>query len=138
MNCNRLAPFYECIEKAAFGGRLQRHRTAFLAAAEDKRHALVLGDGDGRFTQVLTRTYPELRIDSVEISAGMLAQARKRLTSDSHITLIEADAFEIRLPEAYYDIVFTHFFLDCFNTEQVAALLRRVSLALTPRAVWVI
>lgn len=138
MNCDRIAPFYEGVEKAVFGGRLQRHRTIFLAAAEGKRHALVLGDGDGRFSAVLARTYPKLHIDCVEISAGMLAQARRRLACESHVKLIQADAFEVRLPEAHYDVIFTHFFLDCFDTESVAALLRRFSLALASRAVWVV
>ena len=80
MNCDRIAPFYRIFETAAFGRRLQKHRLVYLTAAAEKRRALILGDGDGRFTEVLTRAYPNLQIDSLELSAGMIAEARKRLT----------------------------------------------------------
>ena len=136
MNCDWIAPYYELFERAAFGGRLQRHRVAYLDAAADKRKALVLGDGDGRFTQELARAYPELYIDCVEMSAGMVREARKRV--GLRVNLIQRDVFDLALTPEAYDVVFTHFFLDCFDVNQLASLMARVSRGLTRDAVWIV
>jgi len=136
MNCDRIAPFYRFFEHAAFGGRLQRHRLAFQYAAEGKRRALVLGDGDGRFTEALALSYPDLEIDSIELSAGMVMQARKR--AGKRVSIIGADVMEFPFARARYDVVFTHFFLDCFSISDLDKLISRVSEALTAEAVWVV
>jgi len=136
MNCDRIAPFYRFFEQAAFGGRLQRHRLAFQSAADGKRHALILGDGDGRFTEALALSYPDLAIDSIELSAGMAAEARKR--ARGNVSIQQGDVFEFPFRPASYDVVFTHFFLDCFEGESLDSLITRVSEALTPEASWVV
>jgi ubiquinone/menaquinone biosynthesis C-methylase UbiE len=138
MNCDRIAPVYELFEKAAFGGKLQRHRVTYLEAAKGGRFVLVLGDGDGRFTEALATAYPELEIDSIEMSAGMVSEARGRLGSKSGVRVIRDDALRVCLRQAHYDTVFTHFFLDCFEADDVSELVRRVSEAIRPGAVWVV
>jgi ubiquinone/menaquinone biosynthesis C-methylase UbiE len=136
MNCDRIAPFYRFFERAAFGERLQRHRLAFQCAAEEKRRALILGDGDGRFTEALALSYPDLDMDCIELSAGMVEQARKR--AGSKVSITQGDVLEFPFTRASYDLVFTHFFLDCFSASELERVITRVSEALTPEAVWVV
>lgn len=136
MNCDRIAPFYGWIERAAFGRRLESHRLYFMAAAQTRTRALVLGDGDGRFTAAMAEAYPALAIDSIDISGGMLAQARRRVPERVH--LMQRDILRSELPEAGYDIVFTHFFLDCFDGGELAKLIPKIADALSRDAVWVI
>ena len=136
MNCDRIAPFYKWFEKAAFGERLQRHRVTFSWAASDKKRVLVLGDGDGRFVEALITQYPHLEIDCVEISAGMVSETRKR--AGDKVRVIQGDAFYFPFPPRYYDIAFTHFFLDCFNANQLANLVPLISAALDGSAVWIV
>jgi ubiquinone/menaquinone biosynthesis C-methylase UbiE len=138
MNCDRIAPFYRMFETLAFGTRLQHHRLVFLDAAANKHRALILGDGDGRFTQALTCAYPTLPIDSVDLSPGMLIQARRRLLTNPNVSLTHADALKFPFPVATYDILFTHFFLDCFNPEDLATLIPRISQSLCPKGTWII
>jgi ubiquinone/menaquinone biosynthesis C-methylase UbiE len=138
MNCDRIAPFYQFLEKLTFGARLQQHRIAFLKAAAGKQRVLIVGDGDGRFTQALAKAYPDVAIDCVEVSAGMLAQTRKRLPANPQVRLIQADARCCEFRGNYYQAVFTHFFLDCFATDAASLIVRRVSQALTREAVWVV
>jgi ubiquinone/menaquinone biosynthesis C-methylase UbiE len=135
MNCNWIAPWYWLFERAAFGGRLQRHRVCFLDAAEGKRRALILGDGDGRFSQALSLSYPDLEIDSIELSAGMVAEARKR--AGTRVQITQGDVMRVSLSGSY-DLIFTHFFLDCFDAESLEELVTRVSEVLTPDASWVV
>jgi ubiquinone/menaquinone biosynthesis C-methylase UbiE len=150
MNCDGIAPFYVWIERVAFGKRLERHRVAFLESAEGARRALVLGDGDGRFVTALAVKYPGLAIDCVELSGKMVALARKRLGEGGGrgVRFVQGDALKAALPcpclggggagLSSYDIVYSHFFLDCFSTEQVAMLARRIAEVSGPVARWVI
>src|SRR6185437_1080687 len=52
---DRLARVYRWMEWLSFGPYLSRCRRAFLPQLRDARRALVLGDGDGRFTAALLR-----------------------------------------------------------------------------------
>lgn len=138
MNCDRIAPFYQVLERTAFSQRLQNHRIAFIDAANAKQRALILGDGDGRFAEALAIAYPCLEIHFIEKSAGMIAQASKRLKSHGNVRLLTGDALRFEFQPNIYDILFTHFFLDCFDTGQVQKLAARISNALTPDATWII
>jgi len=138
MNCDRIAPVYRWLEYAAFGQQLEKHRIAFLHAAAGRRHALVLGDGDGRFTHALAIDYPDLEIDFLDISAGMIRRARKRLASFPKVRIFQADALQFTFPEEQYEIVFTHFFLDCFTSADLEVLMPHVARSLAPRASWIV
>jgi hypothetical protein len=54
------------------------------------------------------------------------------------VTLHQADARFFVPPENAYDLVVTHFFLDCLFEPEVAALIERVTTRLTPDARWVV
>jgi ubiquinone/menaquinone biosynthesis C-methylase UbiE len=138
MNCDGIAPFYVWIERAAFGKRLERHRLAFLERAAGARRALVLGDGDGRFVAELAARYPELGIDCVELSARMVALAKKRLgRKGQSVNLVQGDALTVPLP-CPYDIVYSHFFLDCFTAQRISVLAGRIAGVSGPGTRWVI
>ena len=70
----------------------------------------------------------------------MLALARRRLAGDGRavprVRFEHADVFSASLAPAHYDAVVTLFFLDCFSTEQVAALRDRIQPSLKPGAAW--
>jgi ubiquinone/menaquinone biosynthesis C-methylase UbiE len=138
MNCDFIAPFYEWFEKAAFGGKLQKHRVTFLAAAKNKQRALILGDGDGRFAEALIKACPELHIDSVDLSLGMVLEARKRCRETDRVRVIHSDVFQLDSATNPYDIAFSHFFLDCFDSEELFSLVQLVSSNLEAHALWII
>jgi SAM-dependent methyltransferase len=163
MNCDGIAPFYVWIERAAFGKRLERHRLAFLDCAAGARRALVLGDGDGRFVAALAARYPGLGIDCVELSARMVALAKKRLGhKGQRVCIVQGDALTVPLPfpglggggaalAAWkggllagmpalprYDVVYSHFFLDCFTAGQISVLAGRIASASGAGTRWVI
>ena len=60
MSFDRLAPFYRTLEVLTFGRALWICRTRLLGDFLAVRRALVLGDGDGRFTaKLLGRIAPD-------------------------------------------------------------------------------
>jgi len=137
MNCDSIARWYRWMEYAAFGNTLQQRRTAFLADVADARRALVLGDGDGRFLSRLVEQSALAQIDYVDLSRRMLELAQAR-AGTGRVTYHQADALEIALPERGYDLIVTHFFLDCFDESTVEALVDRVAVAACPHARWLV
>jgi SAM-dependent methyltransferase len=138
-NFSPLAPFYRWMELASFGPFLQRCRCAFVDALADRRRALILGDGDGRFTARLLRANPEIQIDAVDASPAMLDELRRRAGLDAnrvHTTCADARYWQPASPP--YDLVVTHFFLDCLTTAEVQSLANKVHAAVTPGAQWLI
>jgi hypothetical protein len=67
-----------------------------------------------------------------------VAVARHRLNSMPRVNISQGDALEYRLPQSTYDVVFTHFFLDCFNNSQVAILAKRLSDSLNSQGIWIV
>ena len=137
MNCDAIAPWYRWLEYAGFGRALQRRREAFLGQVADARRVLVLGDGDGRALAALLRANTQATVDYVDLSARMLQLARAR-AGDRRVVYHRADALMMPLEEGEYDLIVTHFFLDCFDARDQARLIERVGRAASPRARWVV
>jgi hypothetical protein len=71
----------------------------------------------------------------------MLRQAAQRLPSGAQVRLVHADALECdttAFPEAPFDLIVTHFFLDCFDEAEIASLVSRVNGAAEDQALWVV
>lgn len=135
---DRLAPVYRWLECLAFGMDLETARFFHFDHLRERRHVLVLGEGDGRFLEQLVRHFPCLAVDCVDASAAMLQRAKARLTpaENSRVTFRNEDALLADFGVGAYDAVVTLFFLDCFTTEELAGLIDRVQLALCEDACW--
>jgi len=122
------------------GGILQRCRTSFLEEAKGCRHALLLGEGPGRFLTELLRADPSVEVTCIERSPRMITEARQQLSSAdlARVRFEQADARIWFAPFNTYDLVVTNFFLDCFRREELQALIRRISAAATPDARWLL
>jgi len=137
VNCNRIARWYRWVEYAGFGRTLERRREAFLGDVSDARRVLVLGDGDGRALAALLVAVPQACVDYIDVSARMLELARTR-AGTKHVNYRCEDARTTPLPSAEYDLIVTHFFLDCFDETDLEPLIARLSEAATPQARWLI
>jgi SAM-dependent methyltransferase len=137
VNCDRIAPWYRWLEYAGFGLALERRREAFLNDVADARRVLALGDGDGRALAALLASAPHACVDYIDVSARMLESARARAGSE-HVNYRCEDARIARLPAAEYDLIVTHFFLDCFDEKDLERLVARLAGAATPQARWLI
>jgi SAM-dependent methyltransferase len=136
---NRLARLYRWMEVASFGPWLWWCRCAWLGEFTGCRHALVIGDGDGRFTRRLLDINSSLVVDAVDASPAMLAALMRRAGPHANrvrIHLADARAWQPQNPP--YDLVVTHFFLDCLSTDEAAALALTVSTAVSERALWLV
>lgn len=138
---DRIARPYRWLEYLSFGPLLQHTRTHWLSAISNCRSALVLGDGDGRFTAALLAANPEIRIHAVDLSPAMLNLLAYRCNA-ANPAMFSTETADLRLwsppANARYDLVATHFFLDCLTTEEISALAQRLTPAITPEATWLV
>lgn len=143
---DRIARAYRWMERLTFGPALWRCRTRFLPQLAGRRRALLLGDGNGRFTAALLGTNPHLHADAVDSSAAMLRLLVQRVRNtqpdaSARLRTHHADApdFVRALPESpQYDLIVTHFFLDCFAQREVESLTRNLALRIRPDALWLV
>lgn len=142
MSFDRIAPHYRWMEWLLAGGKLQRCRTAFIREIAAPRDVLMLGEGNGRCLAELLPAFPAARFVCVDASARMLdcahERVRKRGFGDGRIEFIHADALSWPAPAGRFDLVVTHFFLDCFTPGQLAELIPRLACAATSEARWLL
>ncbi len=141
-NFNRIARLYRWLEYLTLGTALENCRTHYLPQLLDRRHALVLGDGDGRFLAQLLASNPDLHADAVDTSATMLQLLRQHCeaatpNTTTRLRTQHANALTIPLEDSY-DLVVTHFFLDCLTQPDLDTLISRINPTLTPGALWLI
>jgi hypothetical protein len=149
-NFDSIARAYRWMEYLTFGTILERCRFQFLSECCQSRQALILGDGDGRFIAQLFATNPVLRADAVDLSPAMLNQLTRRVnrtkrdcTSTLHpgetrLRTICADVRNFFPEAAEYDLIVSHFLLDCLTDREVEHLVNNVIPRLAPNSLWLI
>ena len=144
-NFDLIARPYRWLEYLTMGRALERCREHFLPQLSDRTHAFVLGDGDGRFLSRLLVSNPTLYADAVDTSTAMLRLLRNRCEAEgprtsTRLTIHQADALDFAksIPPSQYDLVTTHFFLDCLTQAEIETLAYSVASKLAPNAIWVV
>jgi SAM-dependent methyltransferase len=138
-NFNWLARLYRWMELFSFGPWLMLCRCAFLNECLNSCRALALGDGDGRFTARLLRENPAIRIDAVDASPAMLsALSRRAGPHNARLRTHQADVRSLQLANPAYDLIITHFFLDCLDSEEVQALAACLGGVASPGSLWIV
>jgi SAM-dependent methyltransferase len=141
---DRLAPWYERIERLRFGSRLHRWRSRWIDELPADCPTLLLGDGDGRLLASLlesrdrragmeTGVRPAPRIVSIDISAAMLAVQRLRIASYRLADAVEfrrADLREVDLGRERFGLIVAAFCLDAFAPNELRRLSRQIAGAL--------
>jgi SAM-dependent methyltransferase len=137
-NFNRIARPYRYLEYLALGPILQRTRTHFLPHLLDRKHALIFGDGDGRFLARLLAGNAILDAVAVDISSGMLKLLRGRCShAASRLRTINENALRV-IPTPEKDLIVTHFFLDCLDQRDVNTLVANIAHPVSPGTLWLI
>jgi trans-aconitate methyltransferase len=139
-NFNSLAHLYRWLEYLSFGPFLWRCRIHFLPQLTHCRRALILGDGDGRFTARLLRANSNIEITAIDASPRMIEALQQ--AAAPHQDRLTTQVADIRTWQPTqpnrYDLIVTHFFLDCLNTGEIADLTSRLTPYLAPNALWLV
>jgi len=138
-----VARAYRWLEYITFGRLLEHVRFAHIPCITDRSRALLLGDGDGRFLARLAIDNQALHAEAVDSSAKMLALLRSRISevgAGDRVTFTQADIIDEKFQPcgSGYDLVVTHFFLDCFTECEVETIVDRVLPTLAQESIWII
>jgi ubiquinone/menaquinone biosynthesis C-methylase UbiE len=138
-----LAPWYRTLERIAFGDDLQRCRVACLGEIAAPRRAVIVGEGNGRFLCELLRLHPEVEVDCIDASQRMLQLARRRVEDElpdraGCVRYLHQDITLWVAPEHHYDLVVTHFLLDCFADAALTGIVKKLARAATDDANWLL
>jgi SAM-dependent methyltransferase len=141
-NFNFIARPYRWLEYLTLGKALEDCRTFYLPQLLDRRSTLALGDGDGRFLAQLLTQNPNLQADAVDTSSTMLQLLRKRCEATSsnastRLRTYQTSALTFPLKESY-DLIVTHFFLDCLTQPELDTLVDRIAKHIRPGTLWLI
>jgi SAM-dependent methyltransferase len=137
-NFDRVARIYRWAEYLSLGPLLERTREHYLPQLRHRRHALALGDGDGRFLARLLQQNPTLQATAVDTSAAMLHQLRARCHfAEGRLQTMQASALETSA-DAQTDLIITHFFLDCLTQTEVETLTTRLAAQVSSGALWLV
>lgn len=136
---DNLANAYCALERLLFGQKLNQSRHHGLTVLEPDmpQRALILGDGDGRFSYYALRKSPNLQIDSIERSSKMRDLAQSRIQKlgasfENRHQYISTDARSFSFPNSEYDIVVVQYFLDCFHTTDANSFIENFARTLKP------
>ena len=138
-NFDRIARSYRVLEYMTLGPALQRCRTYFLPQFAGRRHALVLGDGDGRFVVRLLAANRGITAEAVDTSPAMLHILRQRCGAEgaARLQTYQRDALDHN-PSAQTDLIAAHFFFDCLTQPELDALIERLARKVRPDALWLV
>jgi SAM-dependent methyltransferase len=129
------------LETILAGGVLQCCRTEFLAHVSGCRRALLLGEGPGRFLVELLRINPNAEVVCLEQSPRMIREAawqvKRNGLANQHLRFEKCDALQWK-PSGKFDLVVSHFFLDCFPPDALAYVTGKVAAATTENACWLL
>lgn len=145
-NFNLIARPYRYLEYLTLGNTLERTRLHYLPSVAQQRHALVLGDGDGRFLAALLAQNSTLQADTVDTSATMLHLLHQRCEAAApnaarRLRTHHIDALTYTsqtTTDKKYDLVVTNFFIDCLTQPDLEALIARITPTLAPHALWLV
>jgi len=142
VNFDLIARPYRTLEHITLGRALERTRLHYLPTAAHSTNVLVLGDGDGRFLAFLLAANPNLRATAIDTSAAMLRLLRQRCEAtipdaDKRLRIVQSDALTFA-PAESYDLIVTHFFLDCFSQLDLDSLISRLAPSLAPKGLWLL
>jgi SAM-dependent methyltransferase len=135
MSFDILAPHYRWMERFLAQGKLQRCRMHGLDAALGAERLLLVGEGHGRFLEVLGKYGCAGAITCVDASARMQEVAKGK-AEGLDVRFVHADILDWEPPGAGYDFLATHFFLDCFEGGQLAKVVGKLGEGVVPGGVW--
>ena len=142
MSFDAVAPWYRWLERLRFGGLLQEARVALVEAWEGDppNKVLVLGDGDGRFVAEAKKQWPKAQFTLVDASVRMMSFAKRRLAQHENVNFVvtPVEDYLDGARNRQFDLMVSHFFLDCFHEDTLRQLVPRLANMLSEKGQWLV
>ena len=126
---NRIAPYYDKLARLVFGDRLERAQKTHLNMIDANSSVLIVGGGTGAILEYLEERNIRLDVDFVELSSGMIEEARNRNYKLVRPTYYQMDIMNFK--GSNYDYILINFFFDQYNFQEAKNILNRLEIALS-------
>ena len=141
MNFNRIAPYFERLEKIVFRNQMQLCRTVHLPDLPHLEKVAMVGEGDGRFLLEFLKQTNCPHVHYIDSSQVMLELAHTRISRQfpealPRVRFYECDLAKANLPEDQYNLVVTNFFLDVFKEPTLSQSIGRIADSCSNDAIW--
>ncbi|MCA9022819.1 MAG: class I SAM-dependent methyltransferase, partial [Planctomycetaceae bacterium] len=138
---NRVAPWFERLEKIVFRDQMQSCRTTHLSDLPAIKKAALIGEGNGAFLVQFLKHCNCEEIHYIDSSKTMLELAQKRMQKHvvpglKRIEFYNLDLSLESMPDQNYDLVVTNFFLDVFNEATLYDVVSKITSACAQDALW--
>jgi ubiquinone/menaquinone biosynthesis C-methylase UbiE len=135
-NYDNAAWFYDRLSRIIYGRALIKAQTSFLHLIPANSKVLIAGGGTGWILEEIGKIHPSgLHITYVELSAKMMARAKKRNAGGNTVIYVNAPVEEAGLqPE--YNVVITPFLLDSLPPAVFDTVFKRLDSLLDPSGMW--
>ena len=129
MTFNRVANSYQWMEKIVFRNDLEKARNFHVSLVRDAESILLLGDGDGKFLEKIFEIGTDAQILSVDSSSEMIRLSQSKIHKTGlDVRYVCQDLKYFEFTENFKpDLIFAHFFLDCFTENEVILIVNRLS-----------
>jgi len=135
-NYDNIASYYDFLSQLVFGSSLIKAQSLFLNYVKPKSSILIVGGGTGRILEYLAREHASgLVITYVEISAKMIAAARKRDWKQNQVYFVHQAVEDFGSP-VQYDVILTAFLFDNFTERKILQTFPRLDRMLNPGGYW--
>ncbi|MCM8533545.1 MAG: class I SAM-dependent methyltransferase [Lentisphaeraceae bacterium] len=112
-----IAPIYDLLGSLFFGGQLHRSQLKNLSKLPHKFESiLIIGGGTGKFLKDLVQSKIFKQLTYIDISPKMIELAKSKVSDGKNINFIIGD--ESTIPNQSFDLIITHYFLDCFDQDK--------------------
>ncbi|MFC4991054.1 class I SAM-dependent methyltransferase [Rubritalea tangerina] len=132
LDYSAVARVYAWLERLIFGSLLMRARLWCLGLLEtqleagEENRVLLVGEGDGRFLEKLLECDKYFRVDYLDLSEGMMREARARVGEDARVRWHCGDVSELVESRGYAAVVL-HFVLDHYEGGELAGVVAKIS-----------
>lgn len=134
---SRLASIYDFLGGIVFLGSLHRSQIHFLSRLQKIENVLIVGGGTGRFLVELLKLGKVEKLTYVDISAGMISQAKKKVQKIGALDKVDFICGGLdSIPDKEYDLICTHYFLDCFEEVELSGIMKKFKKLLSKEGVW--
>ncbi|TZF84732.1 class I SAM-dependent methyltransferase [Pedobacter sp. BS3] len=135
-NYDNAAWFYDRLSALVFGKALRMAERYALSYIPAGATVLIAGGGTGRVLEDIALIHPSgLTIIYVELSAKMIAHARKRQTGANRIVFVNQPV-DTYIPEEKVDVIITNFLFDNFSLFYAEQVFNRLNACLKHHGKW--
>jgi len=135
-NYDNSAWFYDRLSRLVYGDALVRAQVYLLGFIPANASVLIAGGGTGWILEKLANVHPAgLKITYAEISAKMIALAKKRNTGSNSVIFVN-EAVENLALSTGVDVVITPFLFDSFTTQSAERMFNHIDSLLKTGGLW--